>query len=75
MLYLAEKSGKFMRTSLKGRYAAMQWLMFQMPSIGSMLGQAVAFEGYFLEDVPAACKYYIMYRYHSPSLGQNGVRQ
>jgi glutathione S-transferase/GST-like protein len=60
MLYLAEKSGKFMPTSLKGRYAAMQWLMFQMSGIGPMQGQAVAFERYFPEDVPAARK-----RYHN----------
>jgi GSH-dependent disulfide-bond oxidoreductase len=58
MLYLSEKSGKFMPTSLKGRYAAMQWLMFQMSGIGPMQGQAVAFERYFPEDVPAARKRY-----------------
>ncbi|MEC9152414.1 MAG: glutathione S-transferase N-terminal domain-containing protein [Pseudomonadota bacterium] len=60
MVYLAEKSGKFMPTSLKGRFAAMQWLMFQMSGIGPMQGQAVAFERYFPEDVPAARK-----RYHN----------
>ena len=60
MLYLAEKSGRFMPTSLKGRHAAMQWLMFQMSGIGPMQGQAVAFERYFPEDVPAARK-----RYHN----------
>ena len=60
MLYLAEKSGKFMPTSLKGRYAVMQWLMFQMSGIGPMQGQAVTFERYFPEDVPAARK-----RYHN----------
>ena len=60
MLYLAEKSGKFMPTSLKGRHAAMQWLMFQMSGIGPMQGQAVAFERYFPEIVPAARK-----RYHN----------
>ena len=60
MLYLAEKSGKFMPTSQKGRYAAIQWLMFQMSAIGPMQGQAVAFERYFPEDVPAARK-----RYHN----------
>ena len=60
MLYLAEKSGKFMPKSRKGYYAAMQWLMFQMSGIGPMQGQAVAFERYFPEDVPAARK-----RYHN----------
>ncbi len=60
MLYLAEKSGKFMPTDLKGRYAVMQWLMFQMSAIGPMQGQAVTFERYFPEDVPAA-----KLRYHN----------
>lgn len=60
MLYLAEKSGKFMPTDLKGRYAVMQWLMFQMSAIGPMQGQAVTFERYFPEDVPAAKQ-----RYHN----------
>ena len=60
MLYLAEKSGRFMPTDLKGRYAVMQWLMFQMSAIGPMQGQAVIFERYFPEDVPAARK-----RYHN----------
>jgi GST-like protein len=60
MLYLAETCGKFMPTELKGRYAVMQWLMFQMSGIGPMQGQAVAFERYFPEDVPAARK-----RYHN----------
>lgn len=60
MLYLAEKSGRFMPVSRKGRYAAIQWLMFQMSGIGPMQGQAVAFERYFPEDVPAARK-----RYHN----------
>lgn len=56
MLYVAEKSGKLMPTNLKGRQAAVQWLMFQMSGVGQMQGQAVAFERYF----PAACK-----RYHN----------
>ncbi|MDP6343640.1 MAG: glutathione S-transferase N-terminal domain-containing protein [Alphaproteobacteria bacterium] len=60
MLYLAEKSGKFMPTDLKGRYAVMQWLMFQMSAIGPMQGQAVVFERYFPEDVPQARQ-----RYHN----------
>jgi GST-like protein len=32
----------------------MQWVMFQVSGIGPMQGQAVTFERYFPEDVPAA---------------------
>ena len=60
MLYLAEKCGRFMPTDLAGRYAVMQWLMFQMSAIGPMQGQAVVFERYFPDDVPAARN-----RYHN----------
>ena len=54
LIYLAEKSGRLMPTDIKGRMAVMQWLMFQMSAIGPMQGQAVSFERYFPEDVPAA---------------------
>ena len=58
MLYLAEKGGALMPKSEAGRWTAMQWLMFQMGGIGPMQGQAVTFERYFSEDVPAARKRY-----------------
>ena len=54
LLYLAEKTGKLMPRDVKGRSLVMQWLMFQMGSIGPMQGQAVVFERYFPEDVPQA---------------------
>ena len=58
MLYLAEKSGKFMPTSLKGRHAAMQWLMFQMGGVGPMMGQANVFYRYFPEKIQPAIDRY-----------------
>ena len=58
MLYLAEKAGALMPKDPQGYWAAMQWLMFQMSGIGPMQGQAVSFERYFSEDVPAARKRY-----------------
>ena len=41
LIYLAEKSGRFMPQA--SRYAVLQWLMFQMGGIGPMFGQL----GYF----------------------------
>lgn len=58
MLYLADKTAKLIPTDAQGRWCAIQWLMFQMGSIGPMQGQAVVFERYFDEDVPAARKRY-----------------
>jgi len=40
LLYLAEKCGKFMPTDEKGRWKAMEWLMWQMGGAGPMLGQS-----------------------------------
>lgn len=54
MLYLAEKCGALIPTDPHGRWTVIQWLMFQMGGIGPMQGQAVAFERYFSENVPAA---------------------
>ncbi|MFA4912420.1 MAG: glutathione S-transferase C-terminal domain-containing protein [Burkholderiaceae bacterium] len=39
LIYLAEKSGKFMPDDAAGRYQAIQWVMFQMGGIGPMFGQ------------------------------------
>ena len=39
LLYLADKSGKFMPQDAAGRYETIQWLMFQMGGIGPMFGQ------------------------------------
>ena len=46
MLYLAEKHGKFMPTGEKDRWAAIEWLMWQMGGIGPMLGQVHHFVKY-----------------------------
>ena len=40
LFYLAEKTGKFMSSDPRKRYGTLQWLMFQMASVGPMFGQA-----------------------------------
>jgi len=58
LLYLAEKTGRFMPKDLRGRYGVMQWLMFQMGSVGPMLGQAHHFRGYAPEKLQYAIDRY-----------------
>lgn len=58
LVYLAEKTGKLMPTSVKGRSLVMQWLMFQMGGIGPMQGQANVFYRYFPEKIPAVIDRY-----------------
>lgn len=46
LLYLAEKEGKFLPKATRAKYEVIQWLMFQMASVGPMLGQAHHFRNY-----------------------------
>lgn len=46
LLYLADKTGKFLPTETNQRWATIQWLMWQMGSFGPMLGQAHHFNKY-----------------------------
>lgn len=39
LLYLADKTGRFIPADPGGRYHAIQWLMFQLSGIGPMFGQ------------------------------------
>ena len=39
MVYLAEKTGRFMPADADGRYRVLEWLMWQMGGVGPMLGQ------------------------------------
>ena len=54
LIYLAENSGRLLPASGPERHDVLQWLMFQASGVGPMQGQAVVFERYFAEDVPAA---------------------
>ncbi len=59
MLYLAEKTGKFVPSSDKGRWAHMEWLMFQMGGVGPMLGQTHHFVKYNSGKAPYAEERYL----------------
>ena len=58
LIYLAEKTGRFLPADPRGRYATLQWLMWQMGSIGPMLGQAHHFRQYAPEKLPYAIDRY-----------------
>ena len=50
LVYLAEKSGRFMPTDAAARYQALQWLMWQMGGIGPMFGQLGFFHKFAGKD-------------------------
>jgi GST-like protein len=58
LLYLAEKSGRFLPRDLRGRYDVTQWIMWQMGGLGAMSGQAGHFRLYAPEQVPYAIDRY-----------------
>ena len=58
LMYLAEKTGRFMPSEITARYRVIQWLMFQMGHIGPMLGQAHHFRAYAPEQIPYAVDRY-----------------
>jgi len=58
LMYLAEKSGRFLPAEPKARSRVIQWLMFQMGGVGPMMGQANVFFRYFEEKIPAAIHRY-----------------
>ena len=58
LLYLAGKTGRFLPASTRGKYEVLQWLMFQMGSVGPMLGQAHHFRIYAPEKIGYAIDRY-----------------
>ncbi|MCX7174543.1 MAG: glutathione S-transferase N-terminal domain-containing protein [Proteobacteria bacterium] len=58
MLYLAEKTGRFLPDDLHGRTAVLQWLFWQMSGLGPMAGQNGHFRVYAPEQVPYAITRY-----------------
>jgi GSH-dependent disulfide-bond oxidoreductase len=58
LIYLGEKTGRFIPKDPATRYVALQWLMFQMGGLGPMLGQTHHFLRAAPEPVPYAIKRY-----------------
>ena len=52
LLYLAEKTGKFMPSDARARIVVLEWLMWQMGGVGPMLGQAHHFIKYAKPKLP-----------------------
>jgi GSH-dependent disulfide-bond oxidoreductase len=53
LIYLAEKTGRFLPTDPRRRLRTLEWLMFQMGGVGPMLGQA----HHFLKFNPGKAAY------------------
>ncbi|UWQ08855.1 glutathione S-transferase N-terminal domain-containing protein [Aliiroseovarius crassostreae] len=51
LIYLAEKSGKFLPTDPAQRAETLQWLMWQMGGLGPMLGQFGFFHAYAGKEI------------------------
>ena len=58
LIYLADKTGRFLPKEPKAYYDVMQWLMFQMGGVGPMLGQAHHFRRFAPEQIPYAVDRY-----------------
>jgi len=58
LIYLAEKVGQLLPSDTKARFNVLQWLMFQMGSVGPMFGQLNHFRQYAPEQIPYAIARY-----------------
>ena len=58
LVYLAAKTGKFLPDTDRARYEVLQWLMFQMGTVGPMLGQNHHFRLYAPEKLEYAVQRY-----------------
>ena len=58
LIYLAEKTGRFLPPDMRGRSKVVQWVMWQMSGLGPMLGQHGHFALYAPEKIPYAIERY-----------------
>ncbi|MBW4619575.1 MAG: glutathione S-transferase N-terminal domain-containing protein [Cyanosarcina radialis HA8281-LM2] len=68
LIYLAEKAGKLLPAEQKSRFQVLEWLMFQMASVGPMFGQLNHFKRFAPEQIP-----YAIDRYEKETLRLYGV--
>jgi len=59
LLYLAEKTGRFLPAEPRGRLEALQWLFWQMGGLGPMAGQNHHFGTFAPEKIPYAINRYV----------------
>ncbi|MDZ5650527.1 glutathione binding-like protein [Nitrospirillum sp. BR 11828] len=59
LLYLAEKTGRFIPADVRGRKTVMEWLFWQMGGLGPMAGQNHHFVQYAPERIPYAMTRYV----------------
>jgi GST-like protein len=58
LLYLADKTGRFIPQDVRGRTDAVQWLFWQMGGLGPMSGQNNHFAHYAVDKIPYAINRY-----------------
>jgi GST-like protein len=58
LIYLAEKTGRFLPANMRVRSRVIQWVMWQMGGLGPMLGQHGHFALYAAEKIPYAIQRY-----------------
>jgi len=76
LMYLAEKTSKFMPADDRGRWETNQWLMWQMGGVGPMLGQVHHYTKYNPDVAPYAEERYLtegkrLYRVFDERLADN----
>ena len=59
LIYLADKTGKFLPSEGEPRYRALEWSMWQMGNIGPMIGQLSHFINTAPEQIPYAVNRYL----------------
>jgi len=58
LLYLADKTGKFLAKGLRDRMRTLEWMTWQVAGFGPMLGQNHHFSQYAPEKIPYAIERY-----------------